>query len=276
MREINKMRLYMMVTFTFVTLCIFGQDDISPTYTPMFQANNSDPYNVPTPNQSTLGTFGTIPVSPYTGKANITIPLYSNKQRGVDLDINISYDTSGLLINQLPSWTGHNWSLQAGGTITRKINGRPDEISYKGTNAGRDMFLQYNIDLIEIMTHGQYFNEVELIDDGVYSTYHEKLDLLRYHDNEEVVKYDGFINYFTAAPSNVNNTSITAQTYADFSADIFYFNFLGFSGSFFYGNDGNWKVRSEQNIQVMFDVTDSTNYIESYENTLYFNNLSSG
>ena len=95
------------------------------------QETKSDPYNVPTPNQSTLGTFGIIPVSPYTGKADISVPIYQTEQRGVALDVKLSYDTSGLLINQLPSWTGHNWSLFAGGAITRKIKGRPDEISYK-------------------------------------------------------------------------------------------------------------------------------------------------
>ena len=76
-------------------------------YTPIFQfqKHHQDPYDIPTPNQSDLGTYGIIPVSPYTGKADISIPIFSTSQRGVKLDINLTYDTSGLLINRLPGWT---------------------------------------------------------------------------------------------------------------------------------------------------------------------------
>ena len=34
-----------------------------------------DPTSVPTPNQSSLGLFGTIPVSHYTGTADVSTPL---------------------------------------------------------------------------------------------------------------------------------------------------------------------------------------------------------
>ncbi|MBE6262361.1 MAG: hypothetical protein E7104_00090 [Prevotella sp.] len=89
------------------------------------------PYKMPTPTASNLGKFGIIPVSMYTGKADISIPIYQMKERGITLDINLRYDTSGLLVNQLPGWTGHGWSLMAGGSITRKTNGMDDELDPK-------------------------------------------------------------------------------------------------------------------------------------------------
>lgn len=263
--------LYILVFAVMQCQLVFSQtDNGSKLYDTQFQDNNSDPYNVPTPNQSYLGTYGAIPVSPYTGKADISIPLYSSTQRGVKLDINLSYDTSGLLINQLPGWTGHNWTLHAGGAITRKLNGRPDEISYIGTNAGRDIFFQTHKDDIYLMTNGHYNTIAEMQNDGVYNKYLSDLDILLNSDSQGVAKYNGYLNYFTIAWQMKEQNYVIAPSDYDLSADEFFFNFLGFSGSFFYGNDRKWKVRSDQNIRVIFDVNDSTNYIESYERTHYF------
>lgn len=86
------------------------------------------PDKIPTPTASNLGKFGLVPVSMYTGTADISIPIYKMQERGITLDINLKYDTSGLLINQLPGWTGHGWNLMAGGSITRKVNSWEDEL----------------------------------------------------------------------------------------------------------------------------------------------------
>jgi len=200
------------------------------------QNTTLDPSSIPTPNQSTLGSYGTIPVSNYTGKADLNIPIYSTTQRGVDLDVRLSYDTSGFLINQLPGWTGHNWTLMAGGAITRKINDRPDEIDMKGTNTGFDYFTYYE-------TNGTVKNKDESADS--YTNYFKNA----LHDR---VNLD----------SNLNMRGVDRY---DSSADVFYFNFMGISGSFFFGTDGNWKVVCDKNIDVIFDVNDQSNYIESFE-----------
>lgn len=238
------------------------------------QETKSDPYNVPTPNQSTLGTFGIIPVSPYTGKADISVPIYQTEQRGVALDVKLSYDTSGLLINQLPSWTGHNWSLFAGGAITRKINGRPDEISYKGTKSGRDVFTVANKNNIYVMSNGKYRNPLSM-SIAQAQEYEIQRNMTLSSEQENVEMYNNFTNYFSSAKSSLDFTQATDPMRTDSSADIFYFNFLGISGSFFYGNDGNWKINCDQNISVLFEVNDSNNYIESLEDNYWYKENSS-
>ena len=264
-----------MKTIIAIALAFFAQDAMCQTisylpYTTQFKDYDKDPYNVPTPNQSSLGTYGIIPVSPYTGKADISIPLYSTTQRDVALNILLTYDTSGLLINQLPGWTGHNWTLNAGGAITRKINGRPDEISYRNTNAGRDIFFQYNKDDVYVMTNGQYWTYSDLINEGKDAEYDYKISLISDIDNQTVLTYQAYTNYFSSSENIPSQSNITDLNYFDRSADIFYFNFMGISGSFFYGNDGKWKVRSDQNIHVLFDVNDSTNYMTPLEETYWF------
>lgn len=174
---------------SFCQVHVYDLEQINKLNSTQFQEINSDPYNVPTPNQSSLGTFGIIPVSPYTGKADILIPIFSTSQRDVKLDVKLSYDTSGLLINQLPGWTGHNWTLFAGGAITRKINGRPDEISYKGTNAGTDIFFQYNKDNIYIMTNHAYNLISELQDAGLYDSFLDQISEQNYYNQQVIDEY---------------------------------------------------------------------------------------
>lgn len=261
-----------MKTILAIALVFFAQEALCQIYDyeyiPRFQEHNKDPYNVPTPNQSSLGSYGIIPVSPYTGKADISIPLYSTSQRDVDLNISLTYDTSGLLINQLPGWTGHNWTLNAGGAITRKINGRPDEISYNNTNNGSDIFLHHNItNLILELTDNQYSNMDDLTINGFWYEYN-LLNSMFQNDADAVDEYNIYVNYFGAANSASLYNDVAPKFY-DASADIFYFNFMGISGSFFYGNDGKWKVQSDQNISVDFDVIDTTNYIRPFEELYY-------
>ena len=88
------------------------------------------PREIPTPNATDLGRYGDIPVSYYTGRADISIPLFSMNVRGLEFPISLNYDASGIQANALPGWTGVNWSLSAGGVITRSVNDYYDELTF--------------------------------------------------------------------------------------------------------------------------------------------------
>jgi hypothetical protein len=80
-----------------------------------------------TPNAASLGIFGQIPVSLYTGMPQIDVPIYSIKEDAVSVNIGLSYHTHLIKPNTHPSWVGLGWNLRAGGAITRIPNGRRDE-----------------------------------------------------------------------------------------------------------------------------------------------------
>lgn len=80
-----------------------------------------------TPNAASLGRYGDCPVSLFTGRPSISIPLYNFKVRNMVLPINLDYDAGGVMVNCLPGWAGQNWTLSAGGVITRNIKGIADE-----------------------------------------------------------------------------------------------------------------------------------------------------
>ena len=79
------------------------------------------------PDAAALGKYGSIPVSPYTGVPNISIPLYTIKSGDLTLPVSISYHSSGNKVEEMASSVGLGWVLNAGGAITRTIRGKADE-----------------------------------------------------------------------------------------------------------------------------------------------------
>lgn len=91
---------------------------------------------IPTPNAASIGKFGDYPVSLYSGLVDIAIPVYEIKSGSLSLPITLKYHPSGNKVTDISSWVGLGWSLDAGGMITRKVNGNVDESTngYLSTN----------------------------------------------------------------------------------------------------------------------------------------------
>ena len=93
----------------------------------------SNPYpevTISSPTAAALGKYGDIPVSYHTGVPEISIPFYTVKEGPLSLPISLSYHAGGIKLMEPSSWVGLGWSLNAGGVITRTVQGAPDE---KGT-----------------------------------------------------------------------------------------------------------------------------------------------
>ena len=82
---------------------------------------------MPAPNAGSLGKYGDIPVSLYTGTPNISIPIYTVVDGSLNLPISLDYHSSGIRVAETASWVGIGWSLQAGGIITRVTQGTDDD-----------------------------------------------------------------------------------------------------------------------------------------------------
>src|SRR5688572_14612660 len=95
----------------------------------IFSFSQSKPHGpvVPSPNAASLGMYGEVPVSFYTGLPNVEVPVYTIAERGFEFPITMSYHAQGFRPEAHPSWVGLNWSLRFGGVITRKLHGFPDE-----------------------------------------------------------------------------------------------------------------------------------------------------
>jgi YD repeat-containing protein len=91
------------------------------------QDNPFDEVSIASPTAAALGKYGDIPVNYHTGIPSISIPIYTVKEGSLQLPISLSYHASGLKTMEVASWVGAGWSLEAGGVITRTVNGAPDE-----------------------------------------------------------------------------------------------------------------------------------------------------
>ena len=81
-----------------------------------------------------LGVYGEIPVSPYTGTPEVSIPLYELNLKGLSFPITLSHHSGSIKPEQHVGWVGLGWTLNAGGVIYRTINGNIDELSTTSTD----------------------------------------------------------------------------------------------------------------------------------------------
>lgn len=86
-----------------------------------------EPKSLLSPNAASLGEYGSIPVSLYTGTQNISIPIHEIIVGNHKIPITLNYHSGGVRVEQLPGWVGLGWSLNAGGCISRVVNGEVDE-----------------------------------------------------------------------------------------------------------------------------------------------------
>ncbi len=104
-------------------------------------------FTIESPNSSALKSALESPVSLNTGKTGVTIPLYSVKQKDLEVPIVLSYSSGGVKLDVHPGWVGSNWNLNAGGVVTRNVKGIPDELYWKkdfvitagGNNSGTEL-----------------------------------------------------------------------------------------------------------------------------------------
>lgn len=179
--------------------------------------------DVKTPTAASLGKYGDVGVSFFTGNPNISIPFYELNVRGVKMPISLDYDATGVMPNCLPSWAGQNWTLNIGGVITRTMKGKYDEWRYP--KHIENMFYRKPVNyfdchnkLVEYMSEGGNYSKLK-----------------------EDIMYGGY----------------------DYSPDEYTFHFMGKSGKFFLDQDGNWRVQSNDNLEVIFDYNNPSNFIGS-------------
>jgi hypothetical protein len=108
-----------------LNLCLlaaaFAQSELPP--------HQIERMNILSPQTYEMAKYGLTPVSHYTGETNLRIPVYTYKDNDFELPIYLGYNSSGFIPNKREGIVGLNWFLHVGGSITRKVNGVPDELN---------------------------------------------------------------------------------------------------------------------------------------------------
>jgi YD repeat-containing protein len=71
-----------------------------------------------------------MPVSEYTGVANISIPLYQVQEDGITIPLSLTYHSGGFRTNDEASWVGLGWDLTVG-SIVQEVNNIDDYTAAK-------------------------------------------------------------------------------------------------------------------------------------------------
>ena len=83
----------------------------------------------PTPEAAALTKNAELTAGAYHGGSQASVPLYQIKMGDFTLPIGINYASNGFKVDEIPSRVGLGFSLNAGGVITRIVNGKPDDLT---------------------------------------------------------------------------------------------------------------------------------------------------
>jgi hypothetical protein len=98
---------------------------------------------IQSPTAASLGKFGDISTNLYSGTPNLSIPLYEIKEGDLSVPITLKYNYRGMKIENIPGWVGLGWTLDAGGVITRTVQGIADDDNYGFYWTGDDLENNY-------------------------------------------------------------------------------------------------------------------------------------
>jgi hypothetical protein len=173
-----------------------------------YTQSSGNPYkevSIASPTAASLGKYGDIPVNNHTGIPQVGIPIYTVSEGPLSLPISLSYFAGGLKVMEPSSWVGANWSLNAGGVITRTVQGGPDEKATSGSGN---------------QTWG-YFSEY------------------------------GYNNYLYANNGGQQDWERTSKGEKDGEPDLFFFNFNGFSGKFYFRDDRTPVLVPQMDVKIV-------------------------
>ncbi|MEW7279663.1 hypothetical protein ABW636_13800 [Aquimarina sp. 2201CG1-2-11] len=98
------------------------------------QANDWSKYvpKIPVPNSpeaAAIEEFGKVGISYTTGTPNVTVPIYTIQGKELSVPISLSYDASGVKVDQIATSYGLGWNLNYGGAVTRLVRDFPDDLT---------------------------------------------------------------------------------------------------------------------------------------------------
>lgn len=122
------------------------------SFTAYSQVPNIQDY-LPGTQAASLGEYGDIPLSLFSGRVAVSVPLAEVTDGVHKIPVTLDYSGGGIKVDQYPSSTGLGWVLNVGGCITRQVRGSfPDEYSRRNAKYGLGDFSTTGY-----FYHGNYF-----------------------------------------------------------------------------------------------------------------------
>ena len=215
--------------------------------------------NIPnSPEAAAFAKYGDTQVSMFTGVPQISQALHTIEGREMSVPISLTYDASGIPVEQQASWVGLSWNLNAGGRISRTVNGLPDDYisspqSYKTVFNDNATAIEAANYINRLMTDShanltfdtaadakRYAEFLYLINTNYVETQADYFSLNVMGLNETIVfeKVNG-VN----VPRVMNNPRIKVEPYLSIAAPL---------------NITGWKITGEDGTQYFFEEIEET------------------
>jgi len=194
------------------------------------------------------------PVSLYTGRFSVVIPLFECTSNKIGLQLQLTYSSSGIKQQEYSSTSGLGWNLEGNGFITRVVKGLPDELCIPRTGAidGHSISRCYSQSLTNTWIELQTPLEDHLPLRGIQTL-----------DDSPTLLYPAIQNYMrndgTMGDSLITSDLVLADIegngynyFFDAEPDVFYFSIPGYSGKFVLDpRDGECVLIPYQNITII-------------------------
>lgn len=204
----------------------------------------------PSPNAAALMKFTDVPVSPYTGTADVTVPIYTIQAKGITVPVNLAYHTGGIKLKEEASWVGLGWALNAGGAISRTIMDQDD------FGTGGPLYFTTSAPQIA----------------GDMTGYHPSQYVNETFGNYFVDFYCNYLENTTGGNQDFYNAFHLGTPAYDMEPDIYSYNFPGHSGKFIITRKGQPVLQKQENIVIQFQSGgQSFTITDDQGNKFYFN-----
>ncbi|MCL2097843.1 MAG: RHS repeat protein [Bacteroidales bacterium] len=162
-----------------------------------------------TPQTADFMRYGETPEPLFNGSMNLTIPIYRIKDQDFDIPISLLYTADGFKPEKRSDFVGLDWTLIAGGCITREVYGAPDDFG--------DNSIKTDKGFKWVIQDPKYQHK-----DSIWSM------------NSSLIIWDNVIkSYYMPA---------VGGSFPEYCPDLFMFNFNGHSGQFMINNKGEGQA----------------------------------
>ncbi|MBN3584908.1 RHS repeat protein [Algoriphagus aestuarii] len=121
---LRKVRNVLLVLISVNILKVTAQSGSNEPTVPSFEQLVSIPKS---PEAFAFQRYGNGSVSYFNGTPDVAIPIGELTGRDISLPVTLTYDASGIKVDQVASEVGLGWNLKVGGMIVRQVNGLPDD-----------------------------------------------------------------------------------------------------------------------------------------------------
>ncbi|MFH6986042.1 hypothetical protein [Marinoscillum luteum] len=191
---------------------------------------------------------GDYPIRRETGVPNISIPIFTAKSGELSLPISLSYHAGGNKVDDIASWVGLGWNLNAGGMISRTIRGTLDESS-NGLLYLKDQYIPFfdaeGILDVSLIDEAEHYDHLIKMRNGQFDT----------EPDEFSYNFSGHSGKFYLIPNlqNPNQPKVLCQPKSDikFTVNV--------------GVEGGYKVINEivattpEGVKYFFNVVSTVN-----------------